>query len=447
MGTQRAPRPRTPVVASPPMRRARPSRRPLALVIGLAVMVGVASPAAAALSRQEAYRMALKGKSTPQILKRAFPGVSFSRTPEAPIRVLLVDEAPQIVVSGQSDLALTDAAADTTFAAATLLAGHRYQVTRTGTDYIVADLEAATKFRLKGPVVIDSQGAETGIRLAEPAVINRRYRGQLVLYDGRQSTISVNNVVDVESYLLGTLPGDMPSRWGSTKKGAAALRAGAVALRSRALTQRKLPTAPFDFTADDPRYLGLDGERTFTTAAVTKTKRLTMRRNGFAYPASFGGSPAMGSNAFQPRQGRPIMVALGPAKQVEGSGSGKAQKALQRALSFQGVPYLWGGTSPSGFDCSGLTYYVFAEQGVKLPRVAADQARVGQPIARVEELLPGDAVFFADSSGYIHHMGLYIGGPNQEFVHAPSTGDVVKISSIKNSSYYTRQFAGGRRFA
>jgi cell wall-associated NlpC family hydrolase len=429
------------------MRRARPSRRPLVLAIGLAAMVGVASPAAAAISRHDAYRLALKGKSTPQILARAFPGVSFSRTPEEPIRVLLVDEAPQVVVSGQSDLALSDAAPDATFTPTTLPAGHRFQVTRTGTDYIVADLEADAKYRLEGPVVIDSLGAETGIRLAEPAVINRRYRGQFVLYDGREKTISVNNVVDVEQYLLGTLPGDMPSRWGSSKRGAAALRAGAVALRSRALTQRKLPTAPFDFTADDPKYLGLDGERVFTTAAVVKTKRLTLRRNGFAYPASFGGTPAMGSKAFQPRQGRPIMVALGPAKQVEGSGSGKAQKALQRAMGFIGVPYLWGGTSPNGFDCSGLVYFVYGEQGVKLPRVAADQARVGQPIGRVEELLPGDAVFFADSSGYIHHMGLYIGGPNQEFVHAPRTGLNVMISSIKNSSYYKAQFAGGRRYA
>ncbi len=428
------------------MRLARPARRPLAIAIGLTVMFGAIGPASAAISRQEAYRLAKKGKSAPQILKRAFPGVAFMRTPEAPIRVLLADEAPEAVVTGQSELALTDGAPDTTFAGATLLAGHRYRIVRSGTDYIVSDVEAtATTYRLKGPVIVDSLGAETGTRLAEPTIIDRRYRGQLVFYDGREKTLSVNNVIDVELYLLGTLPGDMPANWGTT--GSAALRAGAVALRSRALTQRKLPTAPFDFTASDPKYLGLDGERTMTTGAVKKTRRLTLRKDGYAFPASFSGAAAMGSNAFQPRPGKPVLVASGPAKAVEGAGSGKAQRALNRALGFQGVPYLWGGTSPSGFDCSGLVYFVFAEQGVKLPRVAADQARVGTPIPQVEQLLPGDAVFFADSSGYIHHMGLYIGGPNQEFVHAPSTGDVVKISSIKTSRYYSRQFAGGRRYA
>ncbi len=429
------------------MRLARPARRPLAIAIGLTVMFGAIGPASAAISRQEAYRLAKKGKSTPQILMRAFPGVAFTRTPEAPIRVLLADEAPEAVVAGQSDLTLSDGAPDTTFAGATLLAGHRYRVIRSGTDYIVSDVEAtATTYRLKGPVVVDSLGSETGIRLAEPSIIDRRYRGQLVFFDGREKTLSVNNVIDVELYLLGTLPGDMPANWGTT--GSAALRAGAVALRSRALTQRKLSTAPFDFTASDPKYLGLDGERAMTTAAVQKTRRLTLRRKGFAYPASFSGAAAMGSNAFQPRPGKPLLVASGPAKAVEGAGSGKAQRALARAIGFKGLPYLWGGTSPStGFDCSGLVYFVYAEQGVKLPRVAADQAKVGTPIARVEELLPGDAVFFADSSGYIHHMGLYIGGPDQEFVHSPRTGDVVKISSIKNSSYYTSQFAGGRRYA
>ena len=113
------------------------------------------------------------------------------------------------------------------------------------------------------------------------------------------------------------------------------------------------------------------------------------------------------------------------------------------ALKQRGTPYLWGGATPGGFDCSGLVYWAYAQLGLNLPRVAADQAKVGFPVAR-DELMPGDAVFFADSSGYIHHEGLYVG--NGAMVHAPRTGDVVRVQSI-TSGYYARQYAGARRYS
>jgi cell wall-associated NlpC family hydrolase len=103
---------------------------------------------------------------------------------------------------------------------------------------------------------------------------------------------------------------------------------------------------------------------------------------------------------------------------------------------------VWGGTTPKGFDCSGLVQYVYAKQGVTLPRVAEAQARVGVPIAP-EQLQAGDAIFFADRTGYIHHEGMYIG--NGMFIHAPHTGDVVKISSLYDP-YYASQYAGSRRY-
>lgn len=416
------------------------SRRFFRFVVAVLVL-SVVAPATAAISRQEAYRLGKQGKSAPQILRKAFPGVSMARMKEAPIRVLLADDLDSTVIAGQTALALTDAG-NPAFAAVTLLAEHRYEIRRSGASFVVVDLEApATKFTLKGPVVIDSLAAPTGIRLAKPSTIDRRYRGVMRVQKARGTKVMVVNVLDVEEYLLGTLPGDMPPKWGV--KAPSTLRAGAIALRSRALTQRKLETAPFDFTANDPKYLGLDGERARTTLAVQKTRNLTLRRAGYPFPASFSGNVAMGSTAFQPRPGTPYPVAFGPTKVVEGAAAGKAQKALDLALTFLGVPYRWGGTSPSGFDCSGLVYYVYAQFGVKLPRVAADQARVGQPITRVEDLLPGDAVFFADSSGYIHHQGLYMGGG--KMVHAPHTGDVVKISDI-TTGYYKSQFAGGRRY-
>jgi cell wall-associated NlpC family hydrolase len=107
------------------------------------------------------------------------------------------------------------------------------------------------------------------------------------------------------------------------------------------------------------------------------------------------------------------------------------------AMQYLGVPYVWGGASPSGFDCSGFSMYVFAQIGVSLPHHAASQYGMGTPVSK-EQLQPGDLVFFNG----LGHMGIYIGAG--QFIHAPHTGDVVKISSLSDS-WYARTWVGGRR--
>ena len=107
------------------------------------------------------------------------------------------------------------------------------------------------------------------------------------------------------------------------------------------------------------------------------------------------------------------------------------------AMQYLGVPYVWGGASPSGFDCSGFSMYVYAQVGVSLPHHAASQYGLGSPVSK-SDLQPGDLVFFNG----LGHMGIYIGGG--QFIHAPHSGDVVKISSLSDS-WYARTWVGARR--
>ena len=106
------------------------------------------------------------------------------------------------------------------------------------------------------------------------------------------------------------------------------------------------------------------------------------------------------------------------------------------AMQYLGVPYVYGGATPSGFDCSGFIMYVFAQIGVSLPHNAAAQYGYGSPVDR-SQLQPGDLVFFNG----LGHAGIYIGGGS--FIHAPHTGDVVKISSL--SGWYASTWVGARR--
>ena len=123
-------------------------------------------------------------------------------------------------------------------------------------------------------------------------------------------------------------------------------------------------------------------------------------------------------------------------------GRGAAGQAiLSTAEKYLGVPYVWGGESPNGFDCSGLVQYVCNSLGIKVSRVAEDQFHDGVEVAQ-NELMPGDLVFFRNSSGYIHHVGIYAG--DGMMLHAPRTGEAVQYQSLEDG-YYKSEYAGARR--
>jgi cell wall-associated NlpC family hydrolase len=117
-------------------------------------------------------------------------------------------------------------------------------------------------------------------------------------------------------------------------------------------------------------------------------------------------------------------------------GGGKAAQALRLAMGKIGSPYVWGAAGPSSFDCSGLVMWAYRQVGISLPHYTGAQWNAGTHVSR-SQLQPGDLVFFYSD---LHHMGIYVG--NGKMLHAPQTGDVVKIASMSG-----RPFAGAVRVA
>lgn len=114
------------------------------------------------------------------------------------------------------------------------------------------------------------------------------------------------------------------------------------------------------------------------------------------------------------------------------------------AMSLIGTPYLWGGNTPeSGFDCSGLIVYVYNGSGIKLPRTTTAMSSMTGPTVKRNALQTGDLVFFATSGGHkVSHAGIYVG--NGRFVHAPSSGGVVRLNNL-NENYWNKTFLLGKR--
>lgn len=118
------------------------------------------------------------------------------------------------------------------------------------------------------------------------------------------------------------------------------------------------------------------------------------------------------------------------------------EQIVEFALNYIGVPYVYGGSTPQGFDCSGFTQFVMKNFDIYLPRSSHDQYSIGTRISKAQ-LIPGDLVFFKYSSGYrINHVGIYIGEGN--FIHSPIPGQSVKIDSLTHG-YFNTYYYGATR--
>jgi peptidoglycan DL-endopeptidase CwlO len=124
-----------------------------------------------------------------------------------------------------------------------------------------------------------------------------------------------------------------------------------------------------------------------------------------------------------------------PAPAATAPGAGPAAggiRIIDTARTYLGIPYKWGGTNPrTGLDCSGFTQRVFADLGVKIPRVSIDQSRAGTAVPSLAQARPGDLVYWHGKNGRPNHIGIYMG--NGQMMHAPRTGDVVKVAPLRSA--------------
>lgn len=174
-------------------------------------------------------------------------------------------------------------------------------------------------------------------------------------------------------------------------------------------------------TAQQRAELARQQEMTAISTAATTSRAATPSATPSAATASATASAAKNSTVSVPS--------------VDGPTSERARKAMAFALAQVGKAYVWGGTGPNGFDCSGLMLSAWASAGVGLPRTAHDQFGVGTPVSR-SDLQPGDLVFFYPGIG---HVGMYIGGGKVVHASNPATG--IKISDLSRM----RSYQGARR--
>jgi len=172
------------------------------------------------------------------------------------------------------------------------------------------------------------------------------------------------------------------------------------------------------------------GRALLVLIAITTTAACAT--SGTPRPRPFPGAPVPPSSTPPPAVGAPVVV---PAVPVA------PDAMVSTALTLRGVPYRNGGSDPSGFDCSGLVQWVFAQSGIRMPREVRDQFQTGMQID-LRDVRAGDLLFFETVSDGASHVGLAIGG--EQFVHAPSSRGVVRVEKF-TATYWATRFVGARR--
>ena len=164
---------------------------------------------------------------------------------------------------------------------------------------------------------------------------------------------------------------------------------------------------------------GFDDALAGAQARLGPETRLTLGQMvGLAPPPAAGALD--GAQGMQALSGTPSL------------GGADGHPAVRAAKEYLGVPYLWGGTDPSkGLDCSGFVQRAFADVGVSLPRVSADQARAGEAVGSLAEARAGDLVYWSGGGSRPNHIGIYLGGG--KMLHAPRSGDVVKVDDVRSA--------------
>lgn len=178
--------------------------------------------------------------------------------------------------------------------------------------------------------------------------------------------------------------------------------------------------------------------------------RLAMLGYDVVADGDFGPATVDAIKDFQTLNGMKADGLIGPATfmalmgrdmpEISRGSSYVSRRIISNAMQYIGVPYVFGGTTPYGFDCSGYVQFIFAQAGISLPRTADAQYEVGIPVS-ISELIPGDAVFFTTYTYGASHVGIYVGDGN--FIHASSSRGVT-ISSL-SSAYYSTHYIGARR--
>jgi hypothetical protein len=195
-------------------------------------------------------------------------------------------------------------------------------------------------------------------------------------------------------------------------------------------------------SATGPASTGLDLSLGGEVAAAGPTKR-DVAMEGLQALASGHYSPQVGLEALKHVGELPMGPGSSLQFNIQGKVTQSAKKAVSLAEEYIGTPYVWGGESPKGFDCSGLLQYVWGKSGVQIPRTTYEQWQAGRQVGR-GQLRYGDAVFFrgSDARGNLPgHVGIYIGGGR--FIESPHSGSTVHISRLAGR----RDYVGARRYA